>query len=503
MNEHWMSKDTQAIEKSKFNRFLGLYGYSLATLGLVILIINVFTYSLYRVQKDSNFELEISFAKDQNANLINLLRKDIRIIGSSVHFFYATNPAQWHNFPLFVQNALRDDIGSLASLQWMPRNTSSSNAKSPPSANEFRVTQIFPETSANLKIIGYRPSDQRFAHALSVITSTREAFISDKLQLLQQGSTTPKNKKSALVYYPVFNPSEPSQLSGVVVGAIDLDRYFKTLASLLPAKRFEFQIVDKGYNSDDAPIVYESERWNVSEGSVYIDSVNIANRNWDIRTRVKEELGYNQKMALITTFTLGNLAALLVSYLAFKQTRDRQRLKTLIANKTRKLSYLAYHDSLTGVENRRAFNETIKRRVLNDDVFTLVGFDVDRFKGINDNFGHTAGDKALQHIVSVIAPFLHESDGFYRLGGDEFFIIIERFKPAEVTSLLEAIILTMGNSPLEFEGKEISISLSLGAITRTEEKEEALLSKVDEQIYISKSDGRNQYSYVPVDIHIQ
>ena len=148
----------------------------------------------------------------------------------------------------------------------------------------------------------------------------------------------------------------------MVVGAIDLDRYFKTLASLLLAKRFEFQIVDKGYNSDDAPIVYESERWNVSKGSVYIDSVNIANRNWDIRTRVKEELGYNQKW-LITTFTLGNLAALLVSYLAFKQTRDRQRLKTLIANKTRKLSYMAYHDSLTGVENRRAFNETIKRRV--------------------------------------------------------------------------------------------------------------------------------------------
>ncbi|WP_162814008.1 hypothetical protein [Vibrio tetraodonis] len=111
MNEHWMSKDTQAIEKSKFNRFLGLYGYSLATLGLVILIINVFTYSLYRVQKDSNFELEISFAKDQNATLINLLRKDIRIIGSSVHFFYATNPAQWHNFPLFVQNALRINHG--------------------------------------------------------------------------------------------------------------------------------------------------------------------------------------------------------------------------------------------------------------------------------------------------------------------------------------------------------------------------------------------------------
>ncbi|WP_162814009.1 hypothetical protein [Vibrio tetraodonis] len=56
---------------------------------------------------------------------------------------------------------------------------------------------------------------------------------------------------------------------------------------------------------------------------------------------------------------------------------------------------------------------------------------------------------------------------------------------------------------MNLKEKEISISLSLGAITRTEENEEALLSKVDEQVYISKSDGRNQYSYVPVDIHIQ
>ena len=71
---------------------------------------------------------------------------------------------------------------------------------------------------------------------------------------------------------------------------------------------------------------------------------------------------------------------------------------------------MAYHDSLTGVENRRAFNETIKRRVLNDDVFTLVGFDVDRFKGINDNFGHTAGDKASAAHRLCHCSIPHESD---------------------------------------------------------------------------------------------
>ncbi|WP_341661540.1 sensor domain-containing diguanylate cyclase [Vibrio sp.] len=502
-----MSTEGDTIEKSMLSRFIGLYGYSLAILGLMLLIINLFTYSLYRVQKDSRYELEVSFAKDQNATLINLLRKDIQIIGSSVHFFYATSPEQWHNFSLFVQNALKDDIGSLASLQWMPRTITSSNSNSPPQPDEFVVTQVFPDNQETQKILDFKPltrdKNQRFSHALKIITSTREAFISDKLHLLQHDPTVDKDKKSALVYYPVFNRTNPSQLSGIVIGAIDLNRYFNTLASLLPTKRFEFQIVDKGHYSHDAPVVYESEMWLESKGRVYVDSVNIANRNWDIRTHVSGELEYNQLMTLTTTFTLGNLAALLVSYLAFKQARDRQRLKTLIANKTRKLSYMAYHDSLTGVENRRAFNETMKRRVLNDEVFTLIGFDVDRFKGINDNFGHTAGDKALQHIVSVIAPFLHETDGFYRLGGDEFFIMVERIKPVEVTSFLDAIMLTMSNSPLEFEEKEISISLSLGAITRIEEDEEGLLSKVDEQIYQSKSDGRNQYSYVPVDIHIQ
>ena len=177
----------------------------------------MFLLILYTEYKDSNFELEISFAKDQNANLINLLRKDIRIIGSSVHFFYATNSAQWHNFPLFVQNALRDDIGSLASLQWMPRNTSSSNAKSPPSANEFRITQIFPETSANLKIIGYRPSDQRFAHALSVITSTREALSRINYSWSNKGLPHQKIKKCS---WSIILFSTPQSLLNYLVWSL-------------------------------------------------------------------------------------------------------------------------------------------------------------------------------------------------------------------------------------------------------------------------------------------
>lgn len=88
-------------------------------------------------------------------------------------------------------------------------------------------------------------------------------------------------------------------------------------------------------------------------------------------------------VTLAATFILGHLTAFLVSFLALKQTRDRRRLNAIVAKKTQKLAYMAYHDSLTGVENRRAFNETLKRRVINNEVFTLIGFDVDRFKGIN------------------------------------------------------------------------------------------------------------------------
>lgn len=483
------------MDKGKWRKAFDLYGYSVATLILVLLIVNFVTYSLYRVQKDNIYDLGVGFARDQNAALINLIRKDIRIIGSSVHFFYATDAEQWRNFPLFVQSALKDDIGSITSLQWMPRTESNPGSREVAKPGEFVVTEVFPNNASNAKLIGYQPRDARFAHALDIITTTQRAFISDRIHLLQNDFKSVNDKDSALVYFPVYSKSDATQLSGVIVGAIDLQSYFKALASRLPVKRFEYQIVDQGFDASDAPILYESEYWSESEGQIYVDSVSVANRSWDIRVTITDQLDYNQMVTLAATFTLGHLTAFLVSFLAFKQTRDRRRLNAIVAKKTQKLTYMAYHDSLTGVENRRAFNETLKYKVINDEIFTLIGFDVDRFKGINDTFGHSAGDKALQHVVSLITPLLSDADSFYRLGGDEFFMMVEHIDAEQVETLLSNITNAIRSTPLLFENKTIAITLSLGAVTRSREDVETFINRVDEQIYRSKSGGRNQYSY--------
>ncbi|NOH61026.1 sensor domain-containing diguanylate cyclase [Vibrio sp. RE88] len=484
------------MEKGKWRTAFDLYGYSVATLILVLLIVNFVTYSLYRVQKDNIYDLGVGFARDQNAALINLISKDIRIIGASVHFFYATDSEQWHNFSLFVQSSLKDDIGNVTALQWMPRTQKGSDPNAVPKPEEFVVTEVFPNNESNAKLIGYQPQDARFAHALDIITTTQKAFISDRIHLLQNDIDPADEKNSALVYFPVYSRSDSTNLTGIVIGAIDLNGYFKTLASRLPVKRFEYQIVDQGFDASDAPIVYESEYWSESEGQVYVDSVSVANRSWDIRVTIADQLDYNQMVTLAATFILGHLTAFLVSFLALKQTRDRRRLNAIVAKKTQKLAYMAYHDSLTGVENRRAFNETLKRRVINNEVFTLIGFDVDRFKGINDTFGHSAGDKALQHVVSLINPLLSDADRFYRLGGDEFFMMVEHTDADQVETLLSSITHAIRSTPLLFEDKQIAITLSLGAVIRNSEDVETFINRVDEQIYQSKSGGRNQYSYV-------
>ena len=341
------------MENRPWRQAFDLYGYSFVTLILVLLIVNFITYSLYRVQKDNIYDLGVSFARDQNSALINLISRDIRIIGSSAHFFYATDSDQWHNFSLFAQSSLKDDIGHVTALQWMPR-VKNSTPYATPKPKDFVVTEVFPNNKNNAKLIGFRPQDERFAYALDIITTTHSAFISDRIHLIQDDIEHKDEKNSALIYFPVFSKPNLTYLSGIVIGAVDLHDYFKALASRLPVKRFEYQIVDQGFDANDAPILYESEYWTESEGQIYVESVRVANRSWDIRVTINDELDHNQRVTLIATITLGHITALLVSFLAFKQTRDRQRLNTIVAKKTKKLTYLAYHDSLTNAKNNQA-----------------------------------------------------------------------------------------------------------------------------------------------------
>jgi diguanylate cyclase (GGDEF)-like protein len=133
-------------------------------------------------------------------------------------------------------------------------------------------------------------------------------------------------------------------------------------------------------------------------------------------------------------------------------------------------------------------DKAIQRR----EPFSLIGFDIDRFKGINDQFGHPAGDALLVHVIKLISLNLKQGDNQFRLGGDEFCIISSISNHEALDRYLRCILDTVSHSNFEHKGQQLSCTLSIGAAIHINEDTEELLQKTDSMLYQSKSNGRNR-----------
>jgi diguanylate cyclase len=158
----------------------------------------------------------------------------------------------------------------------------------------------------------------------------------------------------------------------------------------------------------------------------------------------------------------------------------------------------AYRDSfLEGVYNRLAFNEKLHQEIARFDryqqVVSLVLFDLDHFKHVNDTYGHQAGDQALRTVVACIRPALREPDVFARFGGDEFALILPNTALSGAVTVAERLRAIVYNSKFLYENQELRISLSLGVATvHVRDSLETLLERADRALYLAKERGRNQ-----------
>lgn len=156
-------------------------------------------------------------------------------------------------------------------------------------------------------------------------------------------------------------------------------------------------------------------------------------------------------------------------------------------------------DGLTGVANRKAFDE--KLHVLLDDFrrehwpFSLILADLDHFKRINDAHGHPTGDRALQLLGERLKRWVREGDLVGRYGGDEFAVLLPRTGLAAGKELAEAICRRTADKAthLDCQGQQLTLSLSMGvASARNGDSSESILHRADAALYKSKQRGRNQ-----------
>lgn len=167
-----------------------------------------------------------------------------------------------------------------------------------------------------------------------------------------------------------------------------------------------------------------------------------------------------------------------------------------------KLEVLANYDSLTGLANRTLFMARLQKAIegakRNKTQIALLMFDLDRFKDVNDSYGHSSGDELLQHIATTFVSRLKDGDIVGRIGGDEFAVVLENLSyPEDAGRFAEEMIHTLS---LEFKlsGKSlVHIGVSAGIALYPEDGENAsdLLQHSDAALYKSKGDGRGTYSY--------
>ena len=184
------------------------------------------------------------------------------------------------------------------------------------------------------------------------------------------------------------------------------------------------------------------------------------------------------------------------------QQQIQQQFTELQANR-QELEHLARHDVLTGLPNRRLFMErldnALARAKRSQTPLAVIFIDMDHFKAINDQWGHDAGDAALQWVAQQLLNHTRKTDTVARLGGDEFVVLLDNQVDAEQLAMIAQKLLDSMREPWMFDGQPCKIELSMGIslYPQNGETADALLNSADNAMYRVKSASRNNYAFAP------
>lgn len=158
----------------------------------------------------------------------------------------------------------------------------------------------------------------------------------------------------------------------------------------------------------------------------------------------------------------------------------------------------AMEDPMTGVANRRAFERALEQSMAYYNRYgrsgALLVIDVNDFKTINDTIGHLAGDAILKHIARMLESYTRESDMVARLGGDEFCVILREVDPKQAAEKARHLAEMIAATPCMFEGKDISVTVSIGHCNFAEANScSRLIEMADAQMYADKTRQRGMH----------
>ncbi|MEN8727878.1 MAG: GGDEF domain-containing protein [Sulfurovum sp.] len=197
------------------------------------------------------------------------------------------------------------------------------------------------------------------------------------------------------------------------------------------------------------------------------------------------------------------LGLVIGSFLSYTYTNKITNYENSLKQQNSSLSVLASTDYLTGIMNRRMFNEISERYFHTGQKgnlnLTLLLLDLDHFKNINDTYGHQVGDQLLVSFVNTIEKFLRKSDIFARIGGEEFAILLSGVERKDAFNLAEKIRHEVENMTIQSEGKNIFVRTSIGITQadKTDDSFDDVFTRADFALYKAKKAGRNRTCCAP------
>ncbi|WP_029592789.1 putative bifunctional diguanylate cyclase/phosphodiesterase [Franconibacter pulveris] len=275
--------------------------------------------------------------------------------------------------------------------------------------------------------------------------------------------------------------------------ALQLEKILKYLdGHLEKMNRAELQAYLKKMHTLDAPL------GRLSSGALNKDVNSINNANLKIQT-----LYYIYSATSVLLIILSAILGVLIFYqnrnilkahLQVKSLAEElQKSKEKLQVQNAKLEYDVYHDSLTDMNNRQLFWENLTTKIAlaekDNSAVTVMLFDLDRFKEVNDTYGHDAGDMLLRQISHRLLSMSLTSDTLYRLGGDEFAFLSSGLTESNAVSRAQKICDSI-NQPYTIYNTIINITTSVGiVISETERRSDYLYKFADLALYEAKNEG--------------
>ncbi|MBD8014549.1 DUF4084 domain-containing protein [Planococcus sp. Sa1BUA13] len=214
-------------------------------------------------------------------------------------------------------------------------------------------------------------------------------------------------------------------------------------------------------------------------------------------------------------FTLRDNRKLLASYHQLtsvlehkveQRTEEVTSKNDLLEKAVDQMKHMAYHDALSGLPNRRLYLEKLESALTaasqTSQKLAVVFIDLDRFKNVNDTFGHEFGDLLLQEFAQKLQENLRSNDTISRQGGDEFTLILNNFHSQQDMVPLIRRLQSALEKPLTIQGQELHVSMSIGIAVYPEDGEtpDELLKNADNAMYNAKEKGKNNFQFFSDDM---